>query len=358
MQSNVHIVDAVRTPMGRAHKGRLAQVRPDDMAACVVRALLERHPSLGADQIDDVVGATAFPEAEQGFNLGRVVAQRAGLPDHVPGMVLNRWCASGLEAIATAHAKIAMGMADAVIAFGVESMSMIPMGGHRFTPNPWLAQHHPEMFLGMGLTAENLVQRHEISREDQDRFALQSHQRALAAEESGHWQTERIPYSLEAISGLPGDELARDEGPRADTSLEALAQLTPHAGVFHSLRHGLIILPVFRRYILPTIEPFFIISLDSHYIQKHVPRIACHSYFGSWRISPGHSNFFNSQTELPGKKNQFHIKTKPIDAHQLYNRFQPFSCKQFKTALRVFKGEPRNDPYAAVKHFTHDSPDE
>jgi acetyl-CoA acyltransferase len=227
MQTQVHIVDAIRTPMGRAHKGRLARVRPDDMAAFVVRSIVERHDALPPERVDDVVGATAFPEAEQGFNLGRVVAQRAGFPDHVPGMVLNRWCASGLEAIAMAHAKIATGMADVVVAFGVESMSMIPMGGHHFTPNPWLAEHHPGMFLGMGLTAENLVERHEITREQQDRFALQSHERALTAEAAGHWDAERLSYPLEELSGVAGDRLERDEGPRADTSIEALAQLKP-----------------------------------------------------------------------------------------------------------------------------------
>lgn len=221
------VLDALRSPMGRAHKGKLARMRPDDLAATVVEALLARQPDLPRSRIDDVIGATAFPEAEQGMNLGRVVAQRAGLPDHVAGMTLNRFCASGLEAIALAHAKVEAGMADVVIAFGVESMSLIPMGGHDFTPNLRLARDRPDFYLGMGLTAENLADRHGISREEQDRFALRSHQRAVETEKRGLWQDERVAIPLEAISGRPDEVLAHDEGPREDTSLEALAQLSP-----------------------------------------------------------------------------------------------------------------------------------
>jgi len=225
--SRPFILDAVRSPMGRAHKGRLARVRPDDLAALLIEALLARHPELPAERVDDVLGATAFPEAEQGMNLGRVVAQRAGLPDAVPGMTINRFCASGLEAVALAHAKVQTDMADVVIAFGVESMSRIPMGGHDFTPNPEIARTRPDLYLGMGLTAENLAARYAISREAQDRFALQSHQRALTAERAGAWKDERIAVPLEAITGTPKDVLERDEGPREDTSLDALAVLKP-----------------------------------------------------------------------------------------------------------------------------------
>jgi len=221
------LLDALRSPMGKSGKGRLSRVRPDDLAAHVVRALLERHPDLDPARVDDVIGATAMPEAEQGMNLGRVVAQRAGLPDSVPGMTLNRFCASGLEAVALAHAKVSSGMADVVIAFGVESMSLIPMGGHHFTPNPWIARHHPGLYLGMGLTAENLAERHGIGRLPQDEFALESHRRALAAEAAGLWDDERIAVPIVTDDDAGGLRFEQDEGPRADSSLEALAQLKP-----------------------------------------------------------------------------------------------------------------------------------
>jgi len=215
------IVDAVRSPMGRAHKGGMARVRPDDLAAELVRKLLGRHPGLPPVLLDDVIAATAFPEAEQGMNLGRVVAQRAGLDDRVAGMTLNRFCASGLEAVALAHAKIEAGMADAVVAVGVESMSLIPMGGHVFAPNPGLATDRPGFYLGMGLTAENLADRYGIERGEQDRFALQSHRRALDAEAQGLWDDERVSLSFGDLT------LDRDEGPRGDTDLDALAKLRP-----------------------------------------------------------------------------------------------------------------------------------
>jgi acetyl-CoA acyltransferase len=227
MGATVRIVEALRTPMGRAHKGRMAQARPDDLAAFIVRELLARFPQIPAERVDDVIAATAFPEAEQGYNLGRVVSLLAGLPDSVPGMQLNRWCASGLEAVAPAHAKVETGVADCVVAVGVESMTSIPMGGHDFAPNPTLASIHPDMYLGMGLTAENLVDRHGISREDQDAFALESHRRAVTAEEEGHWTAERVPYPLQDLTGIDGDVLATDEGPRGDTTLEVLGGLKP-----------------------------------------------------------------------------------------------------------------------------------
>lgn len=227
MNPRVHIVDALRTPMGRSTKGRLARTRPDDLAAFLVRELLARHRALEPARVDDLIAATAFPEAEQGYNLGRVVAQLADLPDEVPGMQVNRWCASGLEAIALAHAKIQTGTADVVIAVGTESMTMIPMGGHAFAPNRRLTEHHPDMYLGMGLTAENLVDRHHIAREEQDRFALQSHRRAIAAEQSGAWNDERVAFPLAHETGIAGDVLVHDEGPRADSDASALAALKP-----------------------------------------------------------------------------------------------------------------------------------
>ncbi len=219
--SKTWILDAVRSPMGRALKGSLVRLRADDLAAQIVTGLLARNEQVGVDRIDDVIAATAFPEAEQGMNLGRVVAQRAGLPDAVAGMTLNRFCASGLEAVALAHAKIETGMADAIVACGVESMSQIPMGGHVFTPNPHLARNKPEFYMGMGLTAERLATKYEIDRADQDAFALESHRRALAAEESGAWNDERLTVSIDGN----GTSLTVDEGPRGDTSLEALGTL-------------------------------------------------------------------------------------------------------------------------------------
>jgi len=227
MTNRVHIVDALRTPMGRSKKGKMAGVRPDDMTAFLVKELLNKYPAVTPERVDDVISATAFPEGEQGYNLGRVVAQLAGLPDSVPGMQLNRWCASGLEAVATAHAKIATGVADVIIATGTESMTMIPMGGNSFAPNPTLATHHPDMYLGMGLTAENLVDQHGISREDQDAFALNSHEKAIKANESGAWKDELVPFPLTAYNGVEGDVLDVDEGPRADSNMEALSGLKP-----------------------------------------------------------------------------------------------------------------------------------
>jgi len=219
--SHALIIDAVRSPMGRALKGSMAHLRPDDLAATLVEALIARQDKLPRERLDDILAATAFPEAEQGMNLGRIVAQRAGLPDPVAGMTINRFCASGLEAVALAHAKIEAGMADAIVAVGVESMSRIPMGGHLFTPNPTVAQERPGLYLGMGLTAENLADKYEIDRDAQDAFALQSHQRALAADAAGQWADERIAVSLDGN----GTSLERDELPRADTTLEALGQL-------------------------------------------------------------------------------------------------------------------------------------
>ena len=217
------VVDAVRSPMARAIKGAFARLRPDDLAAMIMEALLARQPVALRERIDDVMAATAFPEAEQGMNLGRVLAQRAGLSDRVAGMTINRFCASGLEAVALAHAKIEAGMADAVLAVGVESMSKIPMGGHVFTPNPQLAAQRPGFYLGMGLTAENLARKHKISRQAQDEFALRSHLRAVAAQHAGHWTQERIAISVDGN----GSKLEQDELTRADTSLAALAALKP-----------------------------------------------------------------------------------------------------------------------------------
>jgi acetyl-CoA acyltransferase len=215
------IIDCVRTPVGKAPKGSLRLTRPDDLAAAALRGLLERHPQLPVDAIDDVILGCAMPEGEQGMNLARIAALAAGLPVETPALTINRFCSSGLQAIAMAVDRIRAGGAHAILAGGAESMSMVPMAGYQFAPNPRLVDEWPEIYISMGLTAERVQQRCGISREEQDAFALRSHQLALAAQQAGHFDDELIP--------LPA--LARDEGPRADTSLEALAKLRP---AFHA----------------------------------------------------------------------------------------------------------------------------
>jgi acetyl-CoA acyltransferase len=206
-------------------------MRPDDMGAEVVKGAIAQVPGLDPDQIEDVIMGCSFPEAEQGFNLGRVIAQRAGLPDSVPGVTVNRFCASGLQTIAMAHQAIAAGQADVIVAGGAESMSLIPMGGHVLTPNPALIEAAPEVYLSMGLTAENVAREYHIDRVDQDAFALRSHQRALAAIQAGKFSTEIIPLTVQETLYQDGEtqtveqDFRVDEGPRADTSLEALAKL-------------------------------------------------------------------------------------------------------------------------------------
>ena len=215
------IIDCVRTPVGKAPRGALRLVRPDDLAAAAIRGLLARHPGLPPGAVDDVILGCAMPEGEQGMNLARVAALAAGLPVETPALTINRFCSSGLQAIALAADRIRAGGAHAIIAGGAESMSMVPMGGYKFAPNPRLVDEWPEIYISMGLTAERVQRRSGITREEQDAFALRSHQRALAAQAGGKFDEELVP--------LP--ELARDEGPRADTSLEALAQLRP---AFHA----------------------------------------------------------------------------------------------------------------------------
>jgi acetyl-CoA acyltransferase len=215
------IIDCLRTPVGKSPRGALRLTRPDDMAASVIGALLGKHQQVDPARVDDVILGCAMPEGEQGMNIARIAALLAGLPDSVPAVTINRFCSSGLQAIAMAAEKIRSGGADIIIAGGAESMSLVPIAGTRFAPNPALASRHPEIYLSMGLTAENLQRQFNISREDQDAFALRSHQNALAAQAAGHFDDELVP--------LP--ELSRDEGPRADTSLEALAKLKP---VFHA----------------------------------------------------------------------------------------------------------------------------
>ncbi len=233
------LVAAVRTPVGRAPKGALSTARPDDLAATALSGALDRVPNLNKNEIDDVILGCAQPEGEQGFNIARMVALRAGLPVEIPGATVNRLCASGLEAIAIADERIRSGTARVIIAGGAESMSMIPMGGNKPSPNPWLAANYPASLLTMGLTAERVARHYAISREDQDAFALASHQRALAAQAAGRFAEEIIPVRIAIASpdGKSGKtqvqekEFSSDEGPRVDTSAEALAQLKP---VFHA----------------------------------------------------------------------------------------------------------------------------
>ncbi|ARV63066.1 acetyl-CoA acetyltransferase [Nostocales cyanobacterium HT-58-2] len=228
-----YIVSSVRTAVGKAPRGTLRNMRPDDMGAVVTKAAIARVNGLEPAQIDDVIFGCAFPEAEQGFNVGRAIAQRAGLPDSVAGMTVNRFCASGLQTIAMANQAIMVGQAEVMIAGGAESMSLIPMGGHYLAPNPEMMVETPNAYCTMGLTAENVMQSYQISREDQDAFALRSHQRALAAIGQGRFVEEIVPLTVREtlyIDGKP--QLVEkvfqvDEGPRPDTSLKVLAKLQP-----------------------------------------------------------------------------------------------------------------------------------
>ncbi len=230
------IVDSLRTPVGKSGKGSLRYTRPDDMAALVMRTLLDKYPQVQRAEVDDVIIGCAMPEAEQGMNVARIAALRAGLPDSVPGMTINRFCSSGLQSIALAADRIKAGSADIILAGGTESMSMVPMSGNKFSPNPCMVYTHPEIYLSMGLTAERLREKYNISREDQDAFALRSHKNAIAAQNEGDFKEEIVPVEVEITEPKDGKPvttrtvITRDEGPRADTSMEALARLKP---VFH-----------------------------------------------------------------------------------------------------------------------------
>lgn len=227
------IVTAARTAVGRAKRGSLATTRPDDLAAAVISELMQRTQTLDPKDVDDVILGCAFPEGEQGMNMGRMVALRAGLPQSVPAETVNRFCSSGLQAIAHGANAIMAGQAKVVIAGGTESMSMVPMTGLKYAPNPFFASESPEVFTNMGLTAENVVEKYEINRADQDEFAFQSHQRAITAVESGLFDPEIVPIQVEIVEpGTDGDRynkrsftFLRDEGPRSDTSIEALGKL-------------------------------------------------------------------------------------------------------------------------------------
>src|SRR5579862_1558610 len=226
------IIDCLRTPVGKAPRGTLKNTRPDDMAAAVFDRLLEKHPQVSKPDIDDVILGCANPEAESGMNMARVAALRAGFPDTVPGVTINRFCSSGLQAIAMAAEKIRSGGADIIIAGGSESMSLLPMSGHKFAPNPWMVDNHPQIYMGMGLTAEEVYRKYNVSRDDQDQFSYRSHQNALRAQAAGRFDDEIVPLEVDTATpnGTKKGSFKKDEGPRADTSLEALAKLRP---VFH-----------------------------------------------------------------------------------------------------------------------------
>ncbi|HEX4319450.1 MAG TPA: acetyl-CoA C-acyltransferase [Acidobacteriaceae bacterium] len=243
------IVSAVRTPVGRSGKGSFATTRPDELAAIAVRGALERVPALETKEISDLILGCAMPEGEQGWNFARTVVLRTGLPVEIGGVTVNRLCASGLEAIAQAAAQIQTGRATAVVAGGAESMSLIPMGGGKPSPNPWLSEHYPEALLTMGLTAERVARHYNISREDQDAFSLASHQKAIAAQAAARFSEEIVPVTVEIAALAMAGAASRngtgklkpdvtevvvnaDDGPRADTSLAALAKLKP---AFHAL---------------------------------------------------------------------------------------------------------------------------
>jgi acetyl-CoA acyltransferase len=232
MTKEAVIVSAVRTPVGKAKKGGLATVRPDEMSATVIQELLKRTPNLDPAQIEDVVFGCAFPEGEQGMNVARMIALRAGLPDTVPAETINRYCSSGVQSIAHVAYAIKSGDIEVGIGGGVESMSMVPMMGYKFSPNPFFAQDLPHYYTNMGLTAENVSVKYGINREEQDAFALKSNQKAAKAVESGLFDPELVPIDVE-ITELGADEkpvnkkftVKRDEGPRGDSTLEGLGKL-------------------------------------------------------------------------------------------------------------------------------------
>ena len=216
------IVTALRTPVGKAPRGSLSQTRPDDLARFILGQVIEHTPGLDRSQVDDVILGCAFPEGEQGLNLARMAALSAGFPTSVPGVTVNRYCASGLEAIALAAERIRSGLADVIVAGGVESMSRVPAMGYRPSPHPELVASHPEYYMSMGQTAEVVAGRYHVSREDQDAFALESHRRAAQALDTGLFREETVPVPLPE-----GRWFEADEGVRRDTSLTRLAALRP-----------------------------------------------------------------------------------------------------------------------------------
>ena len=243
------IVSAVRTPVGRAYKGSLRATRPDDLAALAIKEVLARVPAVDAKQIDDVILGCAMPEGEQGMNVARIAALRAGLPVETSAMTINRFCSSGLQAIALAAERIRGGSAEIIVAGGTESMSLVPMGGNKISPNPWLVDHYPDAYINMGLGTENIARKFGITREQADAFSANSHKKALAAIAAGNFKDETIPVEVK-ITSLPTNGngassqsksspkpttqmflFDTDELPRAETSPEVLAKLKP---AFHA----------------------------------------------------------------------------------------------------------------------------
>lgn len=243
------IVSSLRTAIGKASKGALRTTRPDDLAALVIKEAVARAGGLDPKEIEDVILGCAIPEAEQGMNVARISALRAGMPVESSAMTINRFCSSGLQAIAIAAQRIMAGQGEVAVAGGTESMSMVPMGGNKVSPNPWLMDNYPDAYLGMGLTAENLAKKYGITREQSDEFSYASHQKAIAAIAAGKFKDEIVPVDvsytvLEAsANGSPSGSRPRtvkmkfdtDEGPRADTSVEILGKLKP---AFHV--HGVV----------------------------------------------------------------------------------------------------------------------
>ncbi len=232
--AKVYVISAVRTPVGRAYKGSLKDTRPDDLGAVAIRGAVGMVPNLDPEQVDDVIFGCAMPEGEQGMNVARICALKAGLPDSVPAMTVNRFCSSGLQAIALAAERILAGFADIVVAGGTESMTMVPMGGNKPSFNPEIIETRPEVFMPMGLTAEQVVRIYKVTREDQDEFAYRSHKKALAAIAEGKFREEIVPVKTTLFAAENGGKpvpheivFEVDEGPRADTTLEALAKLKP-----------------------------------------------------------------------------------------------------------------------------------
>jgi acetyl-CoA acyltransferase len=249
------IVSAVRTPVGRAYKGSLRATRPDDLAALVIGEAIARVPGLAASEIDDVILGCAMPEGEQGMNVARIAALRAGLPVETSAMTINRFCSSGLQAIALAADRVRGGGAQVIVAGGTESMSMVPMGGNKISPNPWLVDHYPDAYINMGLGTENIARKFAISREAADQFAVASHQKAIAAIAAGKFKGETLPVEVKTITvpangngsspkGKPQKTdvnsviFDTDELPRADTSLEVLAKLKPAFRIKGSVTAG------------------------------------------------------------------------------------------------------------------------
>jgi len=233
----VVIVSSVRTPVGKAYKGTLRATRPDDLAAVAIKGAIDRVPQVDPKEIEDVIIGCAMPEAEQGMNVARIASLRAGLPVECSAMTINRFCSSGLQAIALAADSIASGRAEIAVAGGTESMTMIPMGGHKVSANPWLVANYPDSYLSMGLTAERLATRYGITRQQADEFSLQSHKKAMAAIQAGKFDDEMVPVPV-SFTTPNGSKPKRveivfktDEGPRADTTLEALLALKP---AFHA----------------------------------------------------------------------------------------------------------------------------